>query len=71
MLFLSTDSWMVVKCPVGVGREYHLYWVENLVVEGHHTDAIVPKSRATEELQNNQQVDQAAKTEVARVDLDW
>ncbi|KAK4826885.1 hypothetical protein QYF61_012073 [Mycteria americana] len=30
-----------------------------------------PKSRATEEHQNNQQVDQAAKIEVGQVDLDW
>ncbi|KAK4820393.1 hypothetical protein QYF61_025567 [Mycteria americana] len=36
-----------------------------------HVDAHVPKSRATEEHQNNQQVDQAAKMEVAQVDLDW
>ncbi|GAB0208621.1 hypothetical protein GRJ2_003327800 [Grus japonensis] len=35
-------------------------------------NAHVPKSRATaEEHQNNQQVDQAAKIEVAQVDLDW
>ncbi|KAK4814147.1 hypothetical protein QYF61_009066 [Mycteria americana] len=45
--------------------------VENLGVKVHHVDAYVPKSRATEEHQNNQQVDQAAKMEVAQVDLDW
>ncbi|KAK4827627.1 LOW QUALITY PROTEIN: hypothetical protein QYF61_019837 [Mycteria americana] len=45
--------------------------VENLVVKVHHVDAHVPKSQTTEEHQNNQQVDQAAKTEVAQVDLDW
>ncbi|KAK4810570.1 hypothetical protein QYF61_004533 [Mycteria americana] len=45
--------------------------VENLVVKVHHVDAHVPKSQATEEHQNNQQVDQAAKMEVAQVDLDW
>ncbi|KAK4806926.1 hypothetical protein QYF61_012647 [Mycteria americana] len=45
--------------------------VENLVVKVHHVDAHVPKSQATEEHQNNQQVDQAAKIEVAQVDLDW
>ncbi|KAK4806863.1 hypothetical protein QYF61_012584 [Mycteria americana] len=44
---------------------------ENLVVKVHHIDAHVPKSQATEEHQNNQQVDQAAKIEVAQVDLDW
>ncbi|KAK4823595.1 hypothetical protein QYF61_003795, partial [Mycteria americana] len=48
------------KCPV-----------ENLVVKVRCVDAHVPKSRATEEQQNNQQVDQAAKIEVAQVDLDW
>ncbi|KAM6086134.1 uncharacterized protein LJ206_007568 [Theristicus caerulescens] len=45
--------------------------IENLVVKVRHVDAHVPKSRATEEHQNNQQVDQAAKIEVAQVDLDW
>ena len=33
-------------------------------------DSHVPKSQATEEHQNNQQVDQVAKIEVAQVDLD-
>ncbi|KAK4825191.1 hypothetical protein QYF61_024671, partial [Mycteria americana] len=45
--------------------------VENLFVKVRHVDAHVPKSPATEEHQNNQQVDQAAKIEVAQVDLDW
>ncbi|KAK4826292.1 hypothetical protein QYF61_007139 [Mycteria americana] len=45
--------------------------VENLVVKVLHVDAHVPRSRATEEHQNNQQVDQAAKIEVAQVNLDW
>ncbi|GAB0189109.1 hypothetical protein GRJ2_001376200 [Grus japonensis] len=45
--------------------------LEKLVVKVCHVDAHVPRSRATEEHQNNQQVDQAAKTEVAEVDLDW
>ncbi|GAB0206804.1 hypothetical protein GRJ2_003146000 [Grus japonensis] len=45
--------------------------LEKLVVKVRHIDAHVPKSRATEEHQNNQQVDQAAKIEVAQVDLDW
>ncbi|KAK4815608.1 hypothetical protein QYF61_004823 [Mycteria americana] len=45
--------------------------VENLVVKVRHVDADVPKSQATEEDQNNQQVDQAAKIAVAQVDLDW
>ncbi|KAK4810772.1 hypothetical protein QYF61_008744 [Mycteria americana] len=46
-------------------------WVENLVVKVRYVDAHVPKSGATEEHQNNQQVDQAAQIEVAQVDLDW
>ncbi|GAB0190980.1 hypothetical protein GRJ2_001563300 [Grus japonensis] len=45
--------------------------LEKLVVKVRHVDAHVPKSRATEEHQNNQQVDQAAKIEMAQVDLDW
>ena len=45
--------------------------VHNLVVKVRHVDAHVPKNRATEEHQNNQQVDQAAKIEVAQVHLDW
>ncbi|XP_019329322.1 PREDICTED: uncharacterized protein LOC109279670 [Aptenodytes forsteri] len=45
--------------------------VENLVVKVRHVDAHIPKSRATEEHKTNQQVDQAAKIEVAHVDLDW
>ena len=34
-------------------------------------DAHVPKSWATEEHQNNQRADQAAKIKVSQVDLDW
>ncbi|KAK4828801.1 hypothetical protein QYF61_000858 [Mycteria americana] len=76
-----------VKCPVGVvtameaeqlAAQRQTSWaatyaahVENLVVKVHHVDAHVPNSRATEEHQNNQQVDQAAKIEVAQVGLDW
>ncbi|KAK4814675.1 hypothetical protein QYF61_024982 [Mycteria americana] len=44
---------------------------ENLVVKVCHIDAHIPESQATEEHQNNQQVDQAAKIEVAQVNLDW
>jgi len=44
--------------------------LEQSVVEVRHVDAHVPKSQATEEHQNNQQVDQVAKIEVAQVDLD-
>lgn len=45
--------------------------VENPAVKVLHVDAHVPKSWASEELPNNQQADQAAKTEVAYVGLDW
>jgi len=45
--------------------------LEQLVVKVRHVDAHVPKGRPTEEHRNNHQVDQAAKTEVAQVDLDW
>ena len=45
--------------------------VENMAVKVRHVDAHVPKSCATEEHQNNEQVDKAAKIEVAQVDLDW
>jgi len=45
--------------------------LEQLAVKVLHVDAHVPKSRATEEHQNNHQVDQAANIEVAQVDLDW
>ena len=46
-------------------------WVENLLVKVCHVDTHIPKSLATEEHRNNQQVDQAAKIEVAEVGLDW
>ncbi|RMC20644.1 hypothetical protein DUI87_01496 [Hirundo rustica rustica] len=45
--------------------------VEKLPVKVRHVDAHVPKSRANEEHRNNEQVDQAAKTEVSKIDLDW
>ncbi|GAB0175576.1 hypothetical protein GRJ2_000022800 [Grus japonensis] len=46
-------------------------WLEKLVVKVRHVDAHIPKSQATEEHRNNEQVDQASRTEVAQVDLDW
>ena len=46
-------------------------WVENMVVKVCHVDAYVPKSCATEEHHNNQQVDQPTRIEMAEVDLDW
>ncbi|XP_058276310.1 uncharacterized protein LOC131378536 [Hirundo rustica] len=45
--------------------------VEKLPVKVRHVDAHVPKSQANEEHQNNEQVDQAAKIEVSKIDLDW
>ncbi|PKU43550.1 hypothetical protein llap_6154 [Limosa lapponica baueri] len=45
--------------------------VEKLSVKVQHVDAHIPKSWATEEQQNNHQVDQAAKIKVSQVDLDW
>ncbi|KAK4810789.1 LOW QUALITY PROTEIN: hypothetical protein QYF61_008761, partial [Mycteria americana] len=39
---------------------------ENIAVKVHHVDAHMPKICATKEHQNNEQVDQAARTEVAQ-----
>ena len=36
-------------------------WVENVIVNVCHVDAHISKSRATEDHQNNQQMDQAAR----------
>ena len=45
--------------------------IKNMVVKVCHADAHVLKSQATEELQNNHQVAQAAKIKVAQIDLGW
>lgn len=45
--------------------------VENIVVKVWYVGALIPKSCAPEEHQNNQQVDQTAKIEMGKVDLDW
>ncbi|RMC00195.1 hypothetical protein DUI87_22797 [Hirundo rustica rustica] len=45
--------------------------VEKLHVKVHHVDAHVPKSWANKEHRNNELVDQAAKIEVSKIDLDW
>ncbi|PKU47308.1 hypothetical protein llap_2407 [Limosa lapponica baueri] len=45
--------------------------LEKLSVKVRHVHAHIPESRATEEQQNNHQVDQAAKIKVSQVDLDW
>ncbi|KAK4830577.1 LOW QUALITY PROTEIN: hypothetical protein QYF61_011755 [Mycteria americana] len=75
VVYLYTDSWMVPNAlwggkPIWAAALWQdiAAWVENLVVKVHHIDDHIPKSQATEEHQNNQQVDQAAKIEV---DLDW
>ncbi|RMC22272.1 hypothetical protein DUI87_00583 [Hirundo rustica rustica] len=45
--------------------------VEKLPVKVRHVDAHVHKSQGNEEHRNNEQVDQAAKIEVSKIDLDW
>ncbi|RMC20234.1 hypothetical protein DUI87_01080 [Hirundo rustica rustica] len=45
--------------------------VEKLPVKVRHVDAHVPKSQANAEHRNNEQVDQAAKINVSKIDLDW
>uniref|UniRef100_A0A803YFQ3 Uncharacterized protein n=1 Tax=Meleagris gallopavo TaxID=9103 RepID=A0A803YFQ3_MELGA len=45
--------------------------IKDMVIKVRHVDAHVPKNRATEEQQNNHQVDRAARIEVAQIDLDW
>ena len=42
-----------------------------MVVKACSVDARVPKSRATEEQQNNHQIDQASRLKVSQIDLDW
>ncbi|KAK4826291.1 hypothetical protein QYF61_007138 [Mycteria americana] len=66
VLYLYTDSWMMANALWG--------WLQqrrqnNWQRRGKPIWAAA--FRATEEHQNNQQVDQAAKIEVAQVDLDW
>lgn len=45
-------------------------WVENMVVKKHYIDSHIPESCATEECQNNQQVDLTIGIKVIQVDLD-
>ncbi|KAK4819475.1 hypothetical protein QYF61_004701 [Mycteria americana] len=75
---LYTDSQMVANAlwrgkPIQAAALWQdiAAQVENLAVKVRHVDAHIRKGQATEEHQNNQQVDQAAKTGVAQVDLDW
>lgn len=44
---------------------------ENLVVQIHHVGARVPKSQASEDHRNSQQVDRAAEVQVSQVSLAW
>ena len=39
--------------------------IKNMVIKERHVDAHLPKSQATEEQQNNHQVDRAVKIDVA------
>ncbi|RMB93155.1 hypothetical protein DUI87_30477 [Hirundo rustica rustica] len=60
-LYLYTDSWMVANALWG--------WLDRWK-KANWQHAHVPKSRANEEHRNNEQVDQAAKIEVSKIDLD-
>ncbi|RMB93748.1 hypothetical protein DUI87_29820 [Hirundo rustica rustica] len=66
-------SWQCREKPVWAANEWKgiASWVEELPVKVRHVDAHVPKRRATEKHQNNEQVDQAVKTAVSKMDLDW
>lgn len=46
-------------------------WIGNMALKERHIDAYMPRSHVTEEHQNNEQLDKAAKIEIAQVDLDW
>jgi len=48
-----------------------LQFPENTSLKVHCVEAYVPKSHATEQYQNNEQVDEAVKIEVALVNQDW
>lgn len=45
--------------------------MENLIMKVPYIEMDTPKNWATEEHQNNQNVHQATKTEVTRVDQNW
>ncbi|XP_074424449.1 ribonuclease H-like [Larus michahellis] len=65
------DNWQCRGKPsalrAGELWQYIAARIENLVVKLHHVDAHVPKNRATEEHQNNQQIDQAVKIKVGHL----
>uniref|UniRef100_A0A8C0UPU2 Uncharacterized protein n=1 Tax=Cyanistes caeruleus TaxID=156563 RepID=A0A8C0UPU2_CYACU len=66
-------NWQCKEKPIWAAGEWKdiATGVEKLPVEVRHVDVHVPKSRANEEHRNNEQVDQAAKIEVSKTDLDW
>ncbi|TRZ11241.1 hypothetical protein HGM15179_015857 [Zosterops borbonicus] len=66
-------NWQHRGKPIWAAEEWKDFAtrVEKLPVKVRHVDAHVPKSRATEEHQDNEQVYQAAKIEVSKIDLDW
>uniref|UniRef100_A0A8U7M6V6 ribonuclease H n=1 Tax=Corvus moneduloides TaxID=1196302 RepID=A0A8U7M6V6_CORMO len=66
-------NWRRKGKPVWAAEEWKdiATWVEKVPVKVHHVDAHVPKNQADQEHRNNEQVDQAAKIEVSKIDLDW
>ncbi|XP_066195642.1 ribonuclease H-like [Sylvia atricapilla] len=65
-------SWQNRGKPVWAADDWKdiAIWVEKLPVKVRHVDVHVPKSKANEEHQNNEQVDHAAKIEVSKTELD-
>ena len=67
------NNWQQRGKPIWAAElwKYIAAETKDMVVKLHHVDAHMPKIRATEEQQNNHQVDPSAKIEVAQIDLDW
>lgn len=67
------SSWQCRGKPIWVADEWKdiATRIGRLPVKVRRVDAHVPKSRANEEHQINEQVDQAAKIGVSKIDLDW
>ncbi|RMB89095.1 hypothetical protein DUI87_34553 [Hirundo rustica rustica] len=66
-------NWQRGGKPIWAAKEWKdvATRVGRLPVKVRHIDAHIPKSRANEEHQNNEQVDRAAKIKVSKIDLDW
>ncbi|RMC06271.1 hypothetical protein DUI87_15702 [Hirundo rustica rustica] len=66
-------SWQPRGKPIWAADEWKdiATRVEKLPMKVRHVDAHVPKSRANEEHQSNQQVSQATKIEVSKINLGW